>query len=95
MKQENNVIVHIPSYYEHITNDQAEVTVHGNNVRECLDDLIRQFPEIKNHLFDKKKGILQNIIEIYINQKSAYPGELAKPVNDGDEIHIIVMSAGG
>ena len=25
----------------------------------------------------------------------AYPNELAKPVKDGDEIHLVVMLAGG
>jgi hypothetical protein len=45
-------------------------------------------------LFDKK-GTLLNAIEIYINLKSAYPGELVKPVKDGDDIHITLMLAGG
>jgi hypothetical protein len=42
-----------------------------------------------------KNGKLSNIVEIYVNLKSAYPNELAKPVQDGDEIHAIMMLAGG
>jgi len=70
------------------------VEVEGNNVGDCLEDLIRQFPDMRNALFDKK-GKLLNAVEIYINQKSAYPDELAKPVKDGDDIHITLMLAGG
>jgi hypothetical protein len=45
-------------------------------------------------LFDKKGRVL-NGIEIYLNHKSAYPDELVKPVQDGDEISITLVLAGG
>jgi molybdopterin converting factor small subunit len=35
------------------------------------------------------------VVEVYVNNESAYPEELAKPVQDGDEIHLILMLAGG
>jgi len=70
------------------------VEVEGNNVGNCLDDLIRRFPGMANALFDKKAKLL-NAVEIYINQKSAYPDELVKPVKGGDDIHLTLMLAGG
>ena len=45
-------------------------------------------------LFDKK-GKLQNIVEVYLNGESAYPNELTRNVNDGDEIHLVFFLAGG
>jgi hypothetical protein len=30
-----------------------------------------------------------------MNLQSAYPNELAKPVKDGDEIHVTLLLAGG
>ena len=45
-------------------------------------------------LFAKKDKLL-NIVEVYVNHASAYPNELVKPVKDGDEIHLIIMLAGG
>jgi hypothetical protein len=45
-------------------------------------------------LFNKKNKLI-NVIEIYVNLKSAYPDELARQVKDGDNIHITLMSAGG
>ncbi|MBI2979332.1 MAG: MoaD/ThiS family protein [Chloroflexi bacterium] len=32
---------------------------------------------------------------IYVNEESAFPEELARPVKDGDELHIVTMIAGG
>jgi len=38
---------------------------------------------------------LLNYVDIYVNQESSYPEELAKPVKDGDELHITMIIAGG
>ena len=35
------------------------------------------------------------IVELYLNHDSAHPNELVKPVKDDDEIHLIIMLAGG
>ena len=76
------------------TNDQAVIEVKGNTVGQCLDDLVRQFPWIRQGLFGKD-GKLLNYVDIYVNQESSYPEELAKPVKDGDELHITLIIAGG
>jgi len=73
---------------------QATVKVEGNTVGQCLEGLVKQFPKIKPQLFDKQ-GKLHNYVEIYVNQESAYPEELAKAVRDGDELHITMIIAGG
>ena len=87
-----NVSIH--RTHRQFTDGLDTVEVEGNSVGNCLDDLIRQFPDMGNALFDKK-GKLLNAIEIYINLKSAYPDELVKPVKDGDDIHVTLMLAGG
>jgi len=82
-----------PSLYS-FANNQAVAEVNGRTVGECLNELVKQFPQIKSLLFDKN-GKLLNYVEIYVNQKSSYPEELAKPVSDGDELHITLILAGG
>jgi molybdopterin converting factor small subunit len=78
----------------HFTHDQVIVEVKGNTVGECLDGLAKQFPQIKPMLFDKQ-GRLLKYVDVYVNHESAYPEELAKPVKDGDELHITLTIAGG
>ncbi|MCK5581341.1 MAG: hypothetical protein KAJ18_08720, partial [Candidatus Omnitrophica bacterium] len=56
--------------------------------------LIQQFPGIETKLFDKN-GKLLNYVDIYVNQESSYPEELAKSVKDVDELFITFMIAGG
>jgi molybdopterin converting factor small subunit len=88
------VKVHIHTTHRQLTNGLEVVAVEGNTVGECLSQLIKQFPGMEKALFAKKDKLLNNV-EIYLNQSSAYPNELVKPVKDGDEIHLVIMLAGG
>lgn len=86
--------VHIHKTHRQYTNGLDVVEAEGSKVGDCLNHLIREFPGIEKEIFDKK-GNLRNIIEIYVNLESAYPNELAKPVKDGDDIHLTLLLAGG
>ena len=76
------------------TGNQDVLEVTGDTVGQCLEELVARFPGVREGLFDKK-GRLLNYVGIYINGESAFPEELAKPVKDGDELHIVLMLAGG
>ncbi len=86
--------IHIHTTHRQHTHGQEVVSVEGSTVGECLNHLIKQYPGMEKALFAKKDRLL-NHIEIYLNHASAYPNELAKPVKDGDEIHLVTMLAGG
>ena len=89
-----SIKVNIHKTHRQFTNGLDIVEVEGNTVGNCLDNLVRQFPDMAKVLFDKK-GKLLKVIEIYINSKSAYPDELVKQVNDGDNINITLLLAVG
>jgi molybdopterin converting factor small subunit len=86
--------VHIHTTHRQFTNGLEVVAVEGNTVGECLNHLIKQFPGMEKALFAKKNKLL-NVVEVFINHETAYPNELVKPVKDGDEIHLVIMLAGG
>jgi molybdopterin converting factor small subunit len=88
------VKVHIHTTHRQYTNGLEVVEIKGNTVGDCLNHLVQQFPGMEKALFAKKDK-LHNIIEIYVNHATAYPNELVKPVKEGDEIHLVVMLAGG
>jgi molybdopterin synthase sulfur carrier subunit len=89
-----SIEVNIHQALRHLTEQQAKVQVNGTTVGECLNDLVRRFPGVKPKIFGKN-GKLLNYVDIYVNQESSYPEELAKSVNDGDRLHITLMIAGG
>ncbi len=89
-----SVKVHIHTTHRQFTNGLEVVPVEGNTVGQCLSYLVKQFPGMEKALFAKKDKLL-NVVEVYVNHITAHPNELIKPVKDGDEIHLLVMLAGG
>ena len=88
------VKVHLHKTHRQFAGGKDVLETMGNNVAECLKNLIAQYPDMEKTLF-KEKGELKNTIEVYVNHESAYPDELKKVVKDGDVIHLILMIAGG
>jgi molybdopterin converting factor small subunit len=95
-KEERDVAVKVNLHLtlRQFTSGQENVEVDGKTVGECLRNVIKKYPAMESSIF-AKNGKLSNIVEIYLNLQSAYPDELAKPVKDGDEIHVTMMLAGG
>ena len=73
--------------------NKEEVEVNGSTVGECIDNVNKKYPDFKDQLI--KDGRLRDLFEIYINNGSAYPDELLKPVKDGDTVSIITFVQGG
>jgi molybdopterin converting factor small subunit len=89
-----SIRVHLYSNLQQFTDNHNEVEVSGSRIGECLDDLVRQFPRIKPVLFNKR-GKMSDTIFVSINLKSPHPEELTKLVNNGDELYIVRIIAGG
>ena len=79
---------------QHYTNDQEFVEVKGNTVIECLAGLVQQYPKLKQILF-AENGKLNSDFGIAINGVVSHLEELANPVKDGDELHVIFHFGGG
>jgi len=88
------VNIHIHLVHRQHTDGKKVITAQGDTVGRALADLVRQYPAMEKELF-KKKGQLHGHIEIYLNAESAFPGELEKPVQPGDDIQIVTFLAGG
>ena len=97
-----NIRVQIPLSYEQAFSDDTDfvqltqdvVEVRGTTVGECLNQVVKQFPNMKKQLFTPTGQLFDNIL-ISVNGASVYPEQLAKPVKDGDELKIVFMISGG
>jgi molybdopterin synthase sulfur carrier subunit len=68
--------------------------VKGQTVGECLENLEKRFPGIKEVLFDRQ-GKLLRVFGIYLNADGLRPVELDTKLRDGDEIVILNFLMGG
>ncbi len=89
-----SIKVNIRPGLQHFTSDQEIIEVNGSTVGECLNHLVRQFPGIKEGLFERN-GKVHDYIDIFVNGESSYPEEMTKPVKDGDELYILRVIGGG
>jgi molybdopterin synthase sulfur carrier subunit len=89
-----NVVINIPQFLQHLANDTKVIKINGSTVGECLDGLVNKFPELKPWLFSKNGDMLEKI-NVFVNGESTHPEGLAKPVKDGDELHIVYLIVGG
>ena len=89
-----SVKVNLHKTHRQFTDGLETVEAQGQTVGDCLDHLAKEYPGMGEALFEKK-GKLRRHIEIFLNLQSTYPKELAMPVEDGDELYVVVMLAGG
>lgn len=76
------------------TNGQELVEVKGRSPIDCLRDLGTKFPKIRRWLYNKD-GKLRPQVMLFVNGERIHTGELTKPLNDGDELSILVAIGGG
>lgn len=85
----------IPSYFQPFTDMQTELSVEGTTVGEVLDDLFRQYPQLRQHFYTHW-GILSANVLIYINQEDIYNRNgMNTPVTATDHITIVPTASGG
>lgn len=89
-----SIRVHLYSRLPAFAGNRNLVEVEGKTVADCLNDLMRQFPELKPVLFDAQ-GQLWSTIFISINLNSPQSEPLTRIVNEKEELYIILIAAGG
>lgn len=90
-----SIMVRIPTPLQKLTQNKSEVEVKGANIKELITDLEKNFPGIKDRLYDES-GKLRKFINIYVNEEDIRFLEQDKTtLKDGDEVSIIPAIAGG
>jgi molybdopterin converting factor small subunit len=86
--------VRIPSPLRPYTGGKEYITAVGQTVGEVLDDLMRQFPDLRPHLFNDDK--LRNFVNVFVGGEDVrYLDSLETPITDDDRLLIIPSVAGG
>jgi molybdopterin synthase sulfur carrier subunit len=90
-----SITVRIPTPLQKLTQNQAEVKANGTNIRELIEDLEKNFPGIKERIYDET-GEIRRFINIYVNEEDMrFLQQDATPLKDGDEVSMIPAIAGG
>jgi molybdopterin synthase sulfur carrier subunit len=87
-------IFRIPTPLRPYSSGNSQVTVSGDTVGAALDDLTRQYPDLRQHLFDGQQ--LRSFVNIYLNQEDIrYGNGVETSLQEDDTLMIIPSIAGG
>jgi molybdopterin converting factor small subunit len=84
----------IPAFLQPFTNGANLAQAGGKTLGDCLGELAKRFPRLRSKIYTGRNK-LHNGINIFVNGKPADPKELARPVQDGDRIHLAYVTVGG
>jgi len=84
----------LPPFFQPLADNASVVNVSGRTVGECLEGLVKKHPRLKSKIFTAKSELLKGL-NIFINGQNASPRPLARPVHDGDKLHITYIVMGG
>ena len=88
------VTVNLAAYLRQYAGDKENVRVPGKTVRECLDNLIKQYPKLRDPIFDKNNA-LHPYVSVFVAGEIMYADKLEKPVKDGVNMNILYIIGGG
>ena len=87
--------IEIPTPLRPYANNKSKICVSGTTVREALNDLLRQYPDLQKHLKDRK-GNIRSFVNIYIGDEDIRSLEKENTeLEEADELVIIPSIAGG
>jgi sulfur-carrier protein len=88
------VMVFLPPSLQSLVGGQRQIAAEGKTVGDCLDQIIRLFPSLKEAIFGPGRN-LNRKLSILVNAENTYPEQLKKAVKDGDKLYIMDILVGG
>jgi molybdopterin synthase sulfur carrier subunit len=89
------VTLSLPTVLSRLTDGQATLEANGSTVGEVVTQVADRFPRLAPRLRDENGGPYP-FIAYYLNDQDArFLGGLEAPVNEGDEITVVLAAAGG
>lgn len=90
-----NITIKIPSPLRRFTEQAALIELNADTVKDALNQLNHQYPEIKPQLIDDE-GKLRNFVNIFHNKVDIRQQQgLDTTLADGSELRIVPAIAGG
>lgn len=86
--------IRIPTPLRAYTGNQAQVAVSGDTVGQALADLVTQYPELRQHLFNGAE--LRNFVNVFLGEEDVrFLDGLNTEIAADANLRIIPSIAGG
>ena len=86
--------VWLPTNMQSLTGGQQRVQAGGNNVRQIINDLEKQYPGLKEMLYDEEEDNLMPGLAVIVDGDASLIGLLER-VREDSEVHFLPAIGGG
>jgi sulfur-carrier protein len=86
--------VWIPPQLQNMTGGRERATVPGSTVRQLIDNLDREFPGLKEVLYDEEEDGIMPGLAVVIDGEASQLGLLDR-VGENSEVHFLPAIGGG
>jgi molybdopterin converting factor small subunit len=88
-----SITVKLYSVLQPYADNREMVEVEGRTVGECLQYLVKKYPEMEKELF-RTHWKPFDFFDIHVNRERSHSAEMGKQVFDGDMIEVTVLRPG-
>lgn len=88
-------IIHFTSNLEQFFDNLSSITIEGNNIKEVLLNIEKNFNGISNYILDDNGSLRQHVNIFINNQMIEDRTKLTDTVKPDDEIYIMQALSGG
>ena len=89
------VSVTIPGLLVNCTRGNKVISVTGETLKECFDNLLQSYPLLKIHLYDENGAQRQHVNFFYNDQNTRWLDNWDIYLENGDKVTIIQAVSGG
>jgi hypothetical protein len=77
-----------------IVGGPGDIRVEGATVGECLDDLVRRYPDAEPVMFDSA-GLLHKRFYVFVNHEGLFKADFSRPVTEKDSLILVFLATAG
>ena len=88
------VKIRFPSLIVKATKEK-ETVVNATTLGEAIDELLEKYGEPLRELLFEKRGELNRYLRFYIKDSGIFNPTIATPLNEDDEVLILIVISGG
>ncbi len=87
--------IKIPAPWRYYTDGWTEVPVSGSSVAAAMQNLVKQYPVLEQHLYNGK-GELRAFVNLFLGENNIKDLQgLATPLAEDDTLRLVPSIAGG
>ncbi len=87
--------IHLPTRMRNYTEGKSTVTVSGENISNMLENLVKGYPGIDEHLYDESHNI-KSYTKVFLNDTDIDKLDgIDTKVENRDTVYLVTAMAGG